>query len=406
MAASAQAAAKAPTRLAIATLAVGARTRCGFVRWCQGAARLRDSLLSPSWVTDLVALRWDESALGSVAATQGAAARRADPRRRGAHFPTVADGRDCPGLVEVVLPAELESVCWSCVRRLRERGAVPGRTISAALRSQVLYLLKWHIFGMVSYDLVFFVDLDADPLSASMQSAARVGALWRAVVPRLLDRSSTVRLVATADSMSPVHAGVFVARPLASLYARGLATIHACEWNHTHGWNLVGRPRSLAHFLPRHLNGVTIGGDIGAVQQPMSTDGFRNDDWSFWGASVEQGLFWYELFLRRGGAGAGVGAPAQLGAYSRWSTPHKISHEWGGDDKPWEGLHVGASSLSKLAVRLRYLMSVDLVDGGGNGTSACAARLWRVRRRIEDDPRFDAVWHRMSAMVLPIFSVF
>ena len=117
-------------------------------------------------------------------------------------------------------------------------------------------------------------------------------------------------------------------------------------------------------------------------------------------ASVGQGLIWYELFVRLAPAdtetpaqpdtagqpdtAAGTrGARGQLGAYSRWSTSHKISHEWGGADKPWEPLrNLRQSDLSVLAQRLRYLSSIDLPAGGGNGTGAstCASMLWRLRR--------------------------
>ena len=129
-------------------------------------------------------------------------------------------------------------------------------------------------------------------------------------------------------------------------------------------------------------------------------------------ASVGQGLIWYELFVRlapadtdtpaqpdtpgqpdtggqpdtagQPGTAAGTrGTRGQLGAYSRWSTSHKISHEWGGADKPWEPLrNVRQSDLSVLAQRLRYLSSIDLSAGGGNGTGAstCASMLWRLRR--------------------------
>ena len=45
---SSAASSSARVRLAIATLAVGQRMRCGFVRWCESARRLR-SVLDPAW---------------------------------------------------------------------------------------------------------------------------------------------------------------------------------------------------------------------------------------------------------------------------------------------------------------------------------------------------------------------
>ena len=79
--------------------------------------------------------------------------------------------------------------------------------------------------------------------------------------------------------------------------------------------------------------------------------------------------------------------------------------------------------LSKLAVQLRYLSTIDLslrndskLEGGDGfmrsdvlddaaASSPCARRLWRVRRSIEEDPRFDAIWHLMATMPNAIFSV-
>ena len=123
---------------------------------------------------------------------------------------------------------------------------------------------------------------------------------------------------------------------------------------------------------------------------------------------ADQGLLWYELFVR-----------VQRGAYSRWSTPHKVTHEWGGEEKPWQpprsGKPLRSLSVHKLAMRLRYLTGADLPYAAGNETAAasaptgmpspCATRLWHMRRAIEADPRFFAIWHRMAEMPLARFSV-
>ena len=63
------------------------------------------------------------------------------------------------------------------------------------------------------------------------------------------------------------------------------------------------------------------------------------------------------------------------------------------------------STVSKLAVQLRYLGSIDLSLSNGSLGSPCARQLWRMRRSIEADPRFEAIWHRLADAQNPTFSV-
>lgn len=440
------------TRIALATLAVGARMRCGLVRWCQGARRLRASL-DPAWHVDLLLLR------------DGAATSRGRQRR-------MADEDDCPGMIEI-RATEVEGAARECVRSLDADGLVPlksspkshrvrarappptprillpscsrpvhlyshdftcthiiARGLSSGLPTQprVVNLLKWSLWSLESrYDLIFYSDVDVDPLPASLHSVPRVGALWKAGVPALLSAPRPgVTMLATADSMSPVHGGLFLLRPSVAAYSAGLSTLRRCRWNQTHGWDHIGAPRSL-DFTPRHLDGSPAVRDVGSVNHPTRSDAFKWNDWSFWGASVDQGLFWYEHFLRGGSSGGGV----TRGAYSRWSTAHKVTHEWGGDGKPWEMMNgkppqrrprgrssasamdladdmdaaIRISTVSKLAVQLRYLGSIDLSLSNGSLGSPCARQLWRMRRSIEADPRFEAIWHRLADAQNPTFSV-
>lgn len=395
-------------RIALATLAVGSHMRCGFVRWCQSARRLRTAL-DATWHVDLVALR-DASGLN------------AGGRR------TLADPRDCPGLIEIGSD-ETESAARSCVRTLDAEQAVPPHSSPRNEKPRVVNLLKWALWSLEGrYDLIFYTDLDVDPMPAAQQPVARIRETWRRLVPKALNHPS-LRIIASADSMAPVHGGLFLLRPSVAAYRRGIATLHACRWNSTHGWHHVGRPRSLVSFQPRHLDGSAMIRDVGSVNYPTSTDAFRWNDWSFWGGSVDQGLLWYEFFVRKG-SGAHAGKRAAAGIYSRWSTAHKVTHEWGGDGKPWEAMDGGRrpkrrppkanndvesvasdvsaskpTSVSKLAIQLRYLMSIDLNRSSDERPSQCMRRLWRLRRTIENDPRFEAIWYRLAAAQNPTFSV-
>ena len=388
-------------RIAVATLAVGSGARCGLVRWCQGVRRLqlaieRQDLVGWS-VVPVILVR--KKALQDKA--EGAA-----PKYM----------RDCPGAQLVPIASEVMSAAKHCVRKLDATGAIPSRAYSPAW-PRIINLCKWALFGLHTFDVVFYVDLDADPMPAATESIGLVGNLWRTMVPRLL-QSKDVHLVATADSMSPVHGGVFLLRPSQQVLADGLRTLSTCVWNGTHGWNHIGAPRAL-DFLPGHLDGAPIrarykriapswptpvSGDVGGVQHAFSTDAFRLNDWEFWYAHADQGLLWYELFLR-----------SQRGVYSRWSTAHKISHEWGGNEKPWVVPTRPLSSLPvhQLAMRLRFLQGIDLWSAGssnnsslGSGTaSECVELLWRMRRSIEEDVRFDAIAHRITMMPLARFTV-
>ena len=384
-------------RIAVVTLAGGAPMRCGVARWCQGARRLRAA------IQDDAPERWSFRFVAVVD--------QEDPHLT----------RDCPELETLFITAEMLRASRSCVRRLDDEDAVPRRSSAKGQWSRVINLCKWAVFAVAQVELAFFTDLDADPL-LDTESAGRVGALWRSMVPRFL--WSDLQIIATADSMAPVHGGVFIYKPSPAAYADGLATIQRCVWNDTHGFDHVGRVRSLG-FVPRHFDGEPIkpdrhGADVGDNQHPFTTDAFQRDDWGFWSASTDQGMLWYQLFLRSSGRGA----------YSRWSTAHKIPHEWGGNGKPWmrpsrKHTQLREMRIDQLAMRLRYLTHVELpfVEPAPNSTAPplgsgtpnpnrvavhptpCTAQLWEMRRAIEEDPRYGAIWHSMATMPWAIFTV-
>ena len=61
-------------------------------------------------------------------------------------------------------------------RRTKSRAA---ESINAGERPRVIYLLKWASWSLYDkFDLVYFTDLDVDPMPAGMHSAASIGALW------------------------------------------------------------------------------------------------------------------------------------------------------------------------------------------------------------------------------------
>lgn len=143
---------------------------------------------------------------------------------------------------------------------------------------------------LTSWDLVCFADADMTFLPEGQLdvTAARWARMAHAMV-----NASWPEFISNADSMSPVNGGVFIVKPSHRRYAEGLAVLHRCAFNATHGWDLVGPPSSLG-LTYRHPDGVVLtrqGADTG--DYPHLTDAYRRDDWRFVGADADQGFLFY-----------------------------------------------------------------------------------------------------------------
>ena len=125
-------------RVAIATLATGARVQCALVQWCERVGVFRRALRQLGWLTTVVVI--------------------SDVPR---HRPLVS----CPG-VEWRVPDA--SVATAQARCAAQHGKHSPQAATAPA------MLKWAVIGMVEFEYVLFIDADVDlmPDEVAVPSAA------------------------------------------------------------------------------------------------------------------------------------------------------------------------------------------------------------------------------------------
>jgi hypothetical protein len=343
------------------TVPPNTRSACSLVQWCERASLFARALRGLGWSASVVVL--------------------AEP---GQKAPECSEG------VEMI-PLDPRLV-WS-VRRCEKRTPVSGDGHPARMGP----ILKFGAVKLTQFDLVFFTDSDVGivPESNLRDTARR----WATMAPALLN-ASWPELISNADSMSPINGGAWIVRPSIHRYAEGLRVLHRCRFNSTHGWDLVGRPRSLGLQF-RHVDGREMpptGGDTG--DSVLFTDAFKRDDWTFVGADSDQGFLFYLYHVL-----------GRQGAYFRWkANKHRVLH-WRGSanvglPKPWllamdapttpsgivSSSHLAPLTLSRAYVYMSYSMT-GLLSGGAPNATPCVRALWRFRRAIEDEPPWR--WHKM-----------
>ena len=219
---------------------------------------------------------------------------------------------------------------------------------------------------------------------------------WAAMAP-LFWNATWPELISNADGMSPVNGGVFIVRPSSQRYREAIRLLHRCRFNATHGWDLIGPPRSLG-LVYRHPDGAELRlneGDTG--DPPGLTDAYRHNNWAFVGADSDQGFLFtlYHVLAKRA-------------ANFRWAPNEHRALHWRGSaqvglPKPWlvamdaalqtgkpSTLHVPPYFLARTYAYLSYSHK-GLMAGWRRNASSCVRALWRFRRAIEDDPRFYAL---------------
>ena len=216
-------------RIGIAALTFGKGRECNLVGWCQGARRLQRALDVRPWRVDLIIL----------------------------HTGPHPDLRPyCPAAVFVRASPQLRRTAEQCLSRHPIRTGPP-----------VDAMLKWQFFSMTEFDVVLHVDADIDVMPIELQPSL-VLTRWREslpvfLLPRRLMRvdglrrsarsSAGMRLLGQTDFTSPLNGGLLLLRPSAALYKDGLAELRRCHFNRTHGWGLIGAPRSLG-LAPRYFS--------------------------------------------------------------------------------------------------------------------------------------------------------
>lgn len=192
-------------------------------------------------------------------------------------------------------------------------------------------LLKWMLWALKGYEIVLFSDLDVylapGPRSLDL-------AWWHRSVSAFLQSSAL--LAGTPDHEAPLNTGIMLLKPRRWMYEEGLATLKGAVWTVHEGFNAVGRPRDQFNTwrLPGNIftqlaSGHTApGSSIAAAEELMNRTAYaQKNSWDFVGGNLDQGLFWYLVFLRHR---AGTWTAALGG--QRW----EAKHYWG-TNKPWAG---------------------------------------------------------------------
>ena len=372
-------------RLAIATMASGGH-KCALVQWCERMRLFVDAFQAHvGWRVDVLVI----SPAGDV------------------------ERADCPWARVVGFDSRVASAMRACSAKAT---VDPKQHASRAGESPIMQKLL--LLSLVRYDFVVFADADVDFVpeeQASPRQAAEhlMGLLTPPAHARRHSRdrsqlSSSVaapgsypgtrdapwwEFAANADASSPINAGIFIVRPSMALFKDALAVLADCRFNRTHGWDHVGRLRTL-EFNMTHPDGEKARVDRHAtlVDVPTNADAFTLNKWSFAGGDIEQGLFWYLFYIRR-----------RTGAYLRYSDPLKVLHWWY-VPRPWlvgsppddaQGIRAVRSSenesIPHLSRAYNYLSRSAMPGGSSPSSSPCMRALWTMRRAIEDDPRFDVI---------------
>ena len=246
---------------------------CALVQWCQNARRLK-ALLVDRYEVRLVVL----TTMDPVAAV-----------------PASDDGSGhCQGLEVVRVAPPLAKAAARC-------GA--GRPLGFTLN-------KFAAFGLLDYDVVLFADLDLELLPLSEYDERKAGPMWQRGIGRFL-RDKRVSLLSVPDVSSPFNAGQWLARPDAELFERGIDVLRRCQFNETHGWDLLGmRAARQAPVLKvgrnhgRNVHSSTLQAGNSLIR------GHLRNGWRFVCANADQGFIFAVLFIME-----------KRGAAARWRKP-------------------------------------------------------------------------------------
>ena len=248
--------------LAIFGVACGPRARCGLVRWCQQASRLR-SALGPVGLQSTVVVLTDDSDEYVQA--------------------------DCANATVVRVDARLDAAARHCYSSLQ--GSLREQWSWHRLGGAHSVHYKWQAHALTRYELVLVLDMDVLVMPQSIQ-VRKVQQRWALMAPQLLGAVANVngtRVLAHPDvTGSPFHGGLVLLRPDIATYQAGLDVLERCRMNSTHGWELVGPPHRLTIPAPRHLDG-SLAAHVGNRWKR---------DWRFTGAAVDQGHWYYMLYVR------------------------------------------------------------------------------------------------------------
>ena len=378
-----------PKRIAIVTVYDGSKAyQCSMVLWCASALRLKARLAAGAEIVVM--------------------------------SPSNVRSPDCPH-ARYEWGSGGKATAAAVTSYLRRHSAATGHGSWSYLKRPAL--LKVAAFSLVQYDLLLYVDMDADlwpegvgrptpPPGTAVGSLAYPGKVvrwpgrfspqkWDLAVAAFM-RSSAL-FVGSPDHASPVNTGVWLMKPRVWLFRAALRTLRTADWNRTTGFDGVSDARTVSedHALlerlaagHKHAARLTRGVRRDVVLRRLRKTVFvKERTWLFVGGNIDQGLFFHVVFLL-----AGVGTWSWDIDPDDW----KIEHYWG-PGKPWGAGRGPAYARQHYLRRVREEFPA-LVAKGGNQTrcQSVLGAAWAelVRKRVQDDEDSPG-WTPYPSPVLP-----
>ena len=337
--------------LGIATLYDGTqRYDCGLLLWCASARALATKMPAALQPADVVLI---------------------SPRPHA----------DCNGSL-TVWPAGLHSATKQYSRRLvRLQAAIyknTSRDPSRSLRRDYFLvgtMMKMAIFSLEQHSLVLFADLDVDLLPRRVLHVGvpfDVGAFERATNAFLSSRSW---IVGAPDPLSPINAGLLLAKPRMRLFAQIVELLqHNVSFDPQLGYNGIGQPRALLRKGRIDLGMLECGS--GAPRKTvlrLLERALRRDAWTFAGASIDQGFIWWLFFLVH-----------QRGTWAERMGTYGPAHFWGAV-KPWRPSALGQGARNLTVAYLWRLAELGSSDKSNvsPGSSKCRGLLEDIKERLQ-----------------------
>ena len=200
----------------------------------------------------------------------------------------------------------------------------------------LLNLLRWTVVRCTYAELVVSLDIDTDPFPLLARSPSATAAMtnkqqqveddwgdhWVALLRCAADQRD-FSMFSHYDGSAAVNTGFLIIKPNKTLYEEGLRVLQRAElYNHTHGWDAVGHPRSVT---PHSDHAWT-------VLEKKNIEQYTKDDWTFASAETDQGFFWYlyRVRHRRGADLRVLTACKKSNLLGRRRTPASLGHYCGG----------------------------------------------------------------------------
>jgi len=236
--------------------------------------------------------------------------------------------------------------------------------------STIMY--KWWAVSLTQYRLVLFADLDVQLLRPE-QPLSGVIERWRSTWHSVVPAHGRPRFDVDKDGTSPINSGLWtLAWPQRAIYDRGLAVLERANWNVTHGFDLVGRPKKIY---------VKASGTLRA--RMFNTKMLQVNSWGVPFADCDQGFLVYMFVLHEHDVGAEYERipPSCLRNADVLGCPHSCRHHQG-PRKPWQLEKDNRGRVHSFLASFSFSQHVN--------TSRCAARFQKFKTNLRQRGRVGA----------------